>query len=296
MNSEDHTIKYVVISPVRDEELNIEKTILSMVSQSIKPVEWIIVDDGSTDNTGSIIDAYAAQYHWIKALHRNDRGFRQAGGGVIDAFYDGYNRLRSKEWAYIVKLDGDLKFDGDYFENCFKYFDEDQNLGISGGGIYHLLHDKMILEENPVFHVRGATKIYRQACWNDIGGLFRVPGWDTLDEIKANLCGWKTKGFVEMKLLHLRYTGEAEGSWRNLVKNGLANYIAGYHPLFMFFKCMKRSVQKPYGIQAIGLMYGFMKGYFKKIPQVDDRELVCYLRKEQINSLLLRPSIWTKNK
>jgi glycosyltransferase involved in cell wall biosynthesis len=284
--------RYVVITPVRNEEKYIEKTISSMTSQTLKPVKWIIVNDGSTDKTGDIIEKHAAIYNWIKPVHNKDRGFRQAGGGVMEAFYKGYNALDIRDWDFIVKLDGDLEFQKDYFEKCFEYFDNDEKLGISGGGIYHAVDGGVELEEDHLFHVRGATKIYRKACWDSIGGLIKAPGWDTLDELKAHMFGWKTKGIPGLKVIHLRYTGGAEGSWKDWVKNGLGCYISGYHPLFMFFKCVKRIFQRPYGVVPIGLMYGFLGGYIRRVKRVDDKELVCYLRKEQLNSLLLRPSIW----
>ena len=110
--------KYVVITPVRDEKEHIQSTIESMVCQTVLPGEWIIVDDGSKDGTGEIIDGYARQYSWIKAIHRQDRGFRKSGGGVVDAFYDGYMALTSDEWEFLIKFDGDLTFAADYFEKC----------------------------------------------------------------------------------------------------------------------------------------------------------------------------------
>jgi poly-beta-1,6-N-acetyl-D-glucosamine synthase len=283
---------YVVITPARDEEKYIEKTILSMVAQTVVPLEWIIVNDGSRDNTKEIVNRYAAQYPWIKAINRADRGRRKAGGGVVETFYAGYSSLTSKDWEFIVKLDADLLFSKDYFESCFRYFKENPKLGIAGGGIYHIIDGKMKLEEDHAFHVRGATKIYKKTCWDDIGGLIEAPGWDTLDELKAHMLGWKTKGISELKVVHLRYTGGADGSWKDSVKNGLGCYISGYHPLFMFFKCLKRVFQRPYGIVSAGLMYGFLSGYMKRVKKVEDKKLICYLRKEQLNRLLLRPSIW----
>ncbi len=102
--------KYVVITPVRDEEANIRFTIQSMMNQSMRPAEWIIVNDGSTDKTGSIIDEFAASEPWIRAVHRSNRGFRKSGGGVVEAFNDGYGALTCEDWDFIVKFDGDLKF------------------------------------------------------------------------------------------------------------------------------------------------------------------------------------------
>src|SRR5947209_1625763 len=109
---------YVVISPVRDEEAYLRFTIESMLAQTIRPAEWVIVNDGSTDGTAAILDEYAAQHPWIRVLHRENRGFRKSGGGVVEAFNDGYRLLSCPDWNFIVKIDGDLTFAPDYFENC----------------------------------------------------------------------------------------------------------------------------------------------------------------------------------
>ena len=188
-------IKYVVITPVRDEENYMEEMVRCVSSQTIPPAEWVIVDDGSTDRTGDIVDHYAALLPWIRVVHRVNRGFRKSGGGVMEAFYDGYHAIQCNDWDFIVKLDGDLTLPGNYFERCFEHFETDPELGIGGGDIYHDFGGVQKLEANPKFHVRGATKIYRRACWEAIGGLWRAPGWDTIDEVKANMLGWKTYSF-----------------------------------------------------------------------------------------------------
>ncbi|BFU93465.1 MAG: glycosyl transferase family 2 [Nitrospira sp.] len=286
------SLTYVVISPVRDEMAHIEKTIQSMVAQTTLPTQWIIVNDGSTDDTRQIINRYVAKCAWIKAIHRENRGFRKSGGGVIEAFNEGYRALATSEWDFLVKFDGDLSFDTDYFEKCFKYFAVEPMLGIGGGDVYHDIDGSLIVEKNPRFHVRGATKIYRKACWDALGGLIQAPGWDTLDEVKANMLGWTTHSFPDLKLIHHKYTGSADGTWGGWVKNGRANYIAGYHPLFMAVKCLKRSFQRPYLISALGLFYGFIAGYLKGVQQAPDPALIRYLRNQQICRLLLKDSIW----
>lgn len=284
--------KYIIVTPVRDEQEYIEKTINSVISQTLQPLQWIIVNDGSTDDTGIIIDNYAKAYPWIKAVHRSNRGARVAGAGVIEAFYDGYEAIDESGWEFIVKLDGDLSFEPSYFKVCFEEFHKDLQLGVGGGVIYHEINGNLELEKNPLFHVRGATKIYKRACWEAIGGLIKAPGWDTIDEVKANMLGWKTRSFNHLKVIHHRFTGAADGTWRNAVKNGKANYISGYHPLFMFAKCMKRIFEKPYLIGALGLFYGFMSGYLNKIPQINDKKLIAYLRKQQLRRLMYLESIW----
>lgn len=286
------TTRYVIITPARDEAAYIEKTIQSVTAQTIQPAEWIIVNDGSVDDTGPIAESYAKQHPWIKVVHRDNRGFRKAGGGVIEAFYDGFNALRPGPWDFIVKLDGDLSFEPDYFGRCFDRFATEPKLGIAGGDIYHLIDGKYKLEEGRRFHVRGATKIYRRECWEAIGGLIAAPGWDAVDEVKANMLGWETKSLADLRVIHHRYTGGADGSWRTAVKDGRADYIVGYHPLFMLFKCVKRAAERPYVLQALALFYGFVGGYAKKIPRVNDKEVVRYTRSQQIARLLGRPSIW----
>jgi poly-beta-1,6-N-acetyl-D-glucosamine synthase len=288
-------MKYVVISPVRNEANHLPLMVESMIAQSVIPAQWIIVNDGSTDETRSIAEAAAREYPWIRVVNRPDRGFRKAGGGVIDALYEGYQLVDREDWDYLVKLDGDLSFAPDYFDRCIKEFEAEPRLGIGGGTICRPGPGLPEAESkiDPRFHVRGATKIYRKACWKDIGGLIRAPGWDTLDEVKANLLGWMTFTFPAISIFHHRPTGAAYGSWNDRVKSGLANYIVGYHPLFMFLKCARRMTHQPYLVGGCGLLFGYLKGYVRRVPQVEDKELIRYFRQQQMNRLLGRKSLWS---
>jgi len=287
---------YIVISPVRNEQDYIQHTIQSLVAQTNRPALWIIVDDGSTDKTGQIIDEAARQNSWIRVLHRQDRGFRQAGSGVMDAFLDGFELVEGRPWQYLVKLDGDVTLEADYFERCFARFAANPRVGIAGGLVCNLVNGILRAESSgdPAFHVRGATKIYRYECWQAIGGLMPVTGWDTLDELKANMLGWVTQTFPDIKLIHYRPAGGAYGTWPNWVKNGYANYVAGYHPLFMLVKCAKRFFEKPYVVGALGLWVGFLKGYLKRAPRVGDPALIRYFRQQQMQRLLGRRCLWTQ--
>jgi glycosyltransferase involved in cell wall biosynthesis len=287
-----NAVKYVIISPVRDEEANLARTIESVINQSVRPCEWMIVNDGSTDRTAAIADSYALQHDWIRVCHRDNRGFRKAGGGVVDAFNDGYRNLRAKDWDFIVKLDGDLSFSPEYFQSCFQAFEAEEKLGIAGGTIYNVINGQAIPEVCPAFHVRGATKIYRRACWDAIGGFWPAPGWDTMDEVKAQMLGWATRTLSELQVLHHRPTGKNDGTWGAGFKNGRANYICGYHPLFMLLKCAKRLREKPYLIQSAALFWGFISGYLQRVRQVDDRATIKYLRRQQLSLLLGRKTIW----
>lgn len=284
--------EYVIITPVRNEGQYIEQTVKSVITQTILPKEWIIVNDGSIDDTAEIITNYAYKYSWMKIVHRKDRGYRKSGKGVMEAFFQGYNNLKFKNYDFIIKLDGDLTFNPEYFEKCFQYFSEDQQLGIAGGTVYNDVNGTLICEKNPRFHVRGATKIYKRECWQSIYDLLNTTGWDTIDEVKANMLGYKTKTFPDLKVIQLKNTGIVDGIWRSWIKNGRANYIAGYHPIFMIMKCIRRIFTKPIIVSSMALFIGYVSGYIKKIPQVDDRGLIQYIRKNQMRKLLFKESMW----
>ncbi|MBX3744427.1 MAG: glycosyltransferase [Verrucomicrobiae bacterium] len=287
---------YVVITPARNEEANLERLIGCLAAQSIRPSRWVVVDDGSTDRTPAILEAATRTHPWIQSVRRQDRGHRKPGAGVVEAFYDGYGLVEDFPRDFIVKLDGDLSFDPDHFAACFAEFDKEPRLGIAGGAVW-TLQDGTLLNDgagDPPFHVRGATKIYRQACWHDIGGLIRMTGWDTFDEIKANSLGWTTRTLAHLRVIQHRQTGGADGSWRNWFKNGRANYVVGYHPVFMFAKCCRRIFQRPFVLAAAALWSGYTTGYLTSAPRVGDLPAIRFLRNQQFRALLGRPSFWSR--
>jgi biofilm PGA synthesis N-glycosyltransferase PgaC len=287
-------MSYSVVTPVRNEAEYLPATIASMVAQTVLPRRWVLVDDGSRDQTGRLIDEAAATHPWIRAVHRKDRGSRQAGGGVIAAFYDGYALIVRDPWDAVVKCDGDISFAPDFFERCLREFQADSELGIGGGICCKPSPGDPPAPEfagEPPFHVRGPMKIYRRQCFEDIGGLIQAPGWDTVDQLTANMLGWKTRTFPDIALIHHRPTGGAYGSWNDWVKNGLANYITGYQPVFMACKCLRRALRRPH-LAGLALWVGFMKGYFRHIPQVGNPDMIRYVRNQQIRALLFRKSLW----
>jgi poly-beta-1,6-N-acetyl-D-glucosamine synthase len=285
---------YVVITPVRNEAAFIGRTIESMTAQTLLPRQWIIVDDGSTDETGRILEAAARQYPWITTVTRPDRGSRKSGGGVVEAFDDGYASLQQADWDFLVKLDGDLTFEPAYFARCLAHFVAESTLGIGGGTVCVLDAGQPRVDSpgDPPFHVRGATKIYRRGCWDRIAPLVQAPGWDTIDEVKANMHGWHTRTFPELTVMQQRATGGVDGAWRNWFKNGVANYVTGYHPAFMLAKCVKRAWSRPRLVAAAALWCGFCAGYVRGRPRLEDVVAVRYLRRQQLRRLLLQSSIY----
>jgi poly-beta-1,6-N-acetyl-D-glucosamine synthase len=287
-------MKYVVITPVRNEAPHLRKTVESMIRQRVPPTEWIVVDDGSTDESPSIVAEAAKKHAWIRLVRRSDRGFRKSGAGVVEALQQGLTQLTCQDWEFIVKLDGDLEFEPDYFERALAAFQADPALGITGGDICHYQGDEIVLEslKDPHFHVRGATKIYRRACWEAIGGVPPVTGWDTLDEVKANMLKWKTYRLRDLRLIHLKPTGAADGNWKNAFKNGRGSYICGYHPMFLLGRCFKSLVRNFGPTESAGLFAGYFSSYFLRIPRIEDAALIRYLRTQQLRSIFGQPSLW----
>jgi len=292
MGSDTLALKYVIITPVRDEEQFIGATIDSVCAQTLLPLEWVIVNDGSADRTGQIAEQAAAKHNWIRVVHRRDRGFRKSGTGVVEAFRDGYDTLQCRDWDYVVKLDGDLRLEPEYFERCLEQFLVDPSLGIGGGEILHEIDGEWRVEKNPQFHVRGATKIYRRACWEQIGGLWSGPGWDTIDEVKANMAGWKTHSFTNLPVHHYRLTGSEEGLFRDRIKHGVACYISGYHPMFVLASSIARLTKKPRVIGTAGILYGYIWAKVTRTPRVGDPGYRAYIRSEQLKRLLGMQTIW----
>lgn len=299
--------RYIIVSPVRNEGNYLDETIRCVVSQSIRPVLYILVDDGSTDTTLEIIEKWASLHQWIVPVHKaatlqgsaeptveasHERGMRAREAKEIIAFYYGLDHAATLDVDFIVKLDGDLGFSETYFESCFRHFKEDPTLGVGGGSIVHMLNDKTVVERNPAFHVRGATKIYTKACWDAIGGVARGAGWDTLDEVKANMLGFKSMSFEELQVIHYRYTGAANGKWLNAVKKGEWNYLSGYHPIFMFFKCLRNLFKRPVMTGSLGLSYGYLSALLRRVNRVAEPSLIRYIRDQQLRRLSFRRTIW----
>lgn len=282
--------QYVIITPVKNEEKYIAKTIESVLKQTIKPVKWIIVNDRSTDKTGEIINKYRSKHSWIKGIETRQNGRRKMGGQI--AMMSGLDLINVNDYDYFMRMDGDVVFEKDFFENIFKQFEENEKLGIASGVCYVSENGKLVEEKTPRFHTRGPLKIYRKECYNDIGGLDPNEGWDTIDNVKAHMLGWETKNFPELKVHHLRKTQTASGALTGQRYKGGVSYYTGYHPLFAILRSFRAMFKKPYILSGIYMLTGFLEGYIKRLPRVNDPAMISYLRKQQINKLLGRKSIW----
>ncbi len=283
---------YIIISPVRDEEELIHKTIESVVHQTILPRQWVIVDDGSTDNTSAIVVSYQNKHPWIKLVSRKDRGRRVPGGGVVEAFYDGLKAVDIENWEYVVKLDGDLSFEPTYFEDIFSRFEDKPGLGIASGQTYLAVDGQTPRREScPRTHTRGASKVYKRSCFYDIGGIMGRRGWDTIDDMAARGKGYDTRSFPELKLLHHRPMGilARKKSWvKNSRQYGEDYYQLGYHPLFMMLKCVKfMAIHKPFLLFGLHMGLHYTRFMVLKKGKIVDGDIVKKIREMQIKRMLL---------
>jgi len=275
-------IRYILISPVRNEAKHIKRTIESVLRQNIKPKKWIIVDDGSTDDTLKIVEEYASNNPIIELIKIKDRGhYDLYYGGEIKAFYRGYEEIEIEEIDYIGKIDGDISFKNDYFEKIFGEFNRNKKLGIAGGRCIYRINNETVVEQSSKEHVRGASKIYRIECWKDINGVEKELAWDTIDVYKARMKGWETKTFDDIQFEHFVKTGSKSGVLNGFKRRGRVAYLSGMLPLYFVLRLKKEITTKPYLYGALICLISYIKCYFVKEKRLVDNKLRKFVRSEQ---------------
>ncbi|MHA2098771.1 MAG: glycosyltransferase [Candidatus Kariarchaeaceae archaeon] len=282
--------KFAIVTPVKDEINYFPKTINSIINQETKPNKWIIIDDGSTDGTTEIIRQLDSEYGWIECIYREPNKVRKPGGEFVLEI--GINRLNFEDYDFIVRMDGDLEFDKTYFKHLLKEFDNDQKLGIASGVCFITRNGKQIEEKHPRFHTRGPLKTYRTVCFKDINGLKDCLGWDSIDELQANMIGWRTRSFSNLRIHHLKKTQSSGGIFKGSFNHGIASYNSGYHPLFVLSKAIYIIIKRRYKLNSIGLLCGYFSSVIMFKPKPIDNKLIKYIRKQQMNKILGKETIW----
>jgi len=257
-----NTLKYVVISPVKNESNFISQTLASMASQTVPPLLWLVVDDASTDNTANLIKDYEKKYPWVKYIHHPGEIKRKTGSAEIHAFNYGLKTLQDLEFDLIVKLDGDLHFSESYFENLLSKFAENENLGIASGIYLESADSAWIPVQMPRYHAAGASKVLRRKCFEQIGGFIAERGWDTIDEIRAQAKGWDTKHFPDITFHHLRKEGAGMGHLHTSIMHGEIFYRSGGSKFFFLLKAIHRFLKgKPFMLGGSAMIYGYFRAW-----------------------------------
>jgi glycosyltransferase involved in cell wall biosynthesis len=271
-----------LVTPARNEALFIEQTIQSVVAQTIHPLRWVIVSDGSTDGTDDIVSRYAAKYSWLELLRMPEHRDRQF-AAKVHCFNAGFGRLKSLNYDIVGNLDADITFEPKYFEFLLGKFASDAQLGVAG---------TPFVEDNATYdfryanieHVSGACQLFRRKCFEDVGGYIPIKGGgiDWTAVTSARMRGWKTRTFVEMVCHHHRKMGTGNS---NLVmamfKHGRKDYYLGGHPLWQTFRSVFQMSRKPYVIGGLMLFIGYWWALLCRMERPISSELLRFHRNEQ---------------
>ncbi len=295
--------RYCLITPCRDEARYARRTLESVVGQSSPPALWVIVDDGSGDATPGILAEYAARVPFIRVVRRPDRGSRKVGGGVIDAFYAGYETIDPAAYDYVCKLDLDLDLPPRYFELLMERMEAEPRLGTCSGKPYFFrpgaddrepgfplqesaaLVSEKVGDENSV----GASKFYRTACFRQIGGFVREVMWDGIDGHRCRQRGWLAASWddPDLRFIHLRPMGTShKGWWTGRMRHGTGQYFMGTPPIYMLAAAAYRMTRPPVVVGGLAMLHGYFRSMAAGVARYGDDEFRRFLRRYQWACLL----------
>jgi glycosyltransferase involved in cell wall biosynthesis len=278
---------YVLITPARNEEKLIEKVIQSVTSQTVPPTKWVIVNDGSTDATASIVSRYLGKYEWMELLNlspHRDRSF----AAKVHAFNAGFERVKDQDYKVIGNLDSDVSFEEDYLEFLLGKFEEDASLGVAGTIFREDGYSSATDSFEGQDHVAGGCQLFRRQCFEQIGGYIpnRAGGIDWIAVTTARMTGWKTRSFREKYFFHYRSLGTAERSLlASTFSYGEKDYYLGGHPLWELFRVAYRTTKKPYLVGGIALFSGYLSAFLRRMGRPVSKELMRFHRQEQMMKL-----------
>lgn len=279
--------KYVLISPARNEAAFIEKTIQSVIRQTVLPLKWVIVENGCTDNTPEIVAKYTKDHPWIELVplpKDRERSF----AGKAHAFNAGCAMVEQLEFEIIGNLDADISFEPDHFEFLLRRFQEDPRLGVAGTVFQEEGYNSATDSFEGQNHVAGQCQIFRRACLREVGGYVphRAGGVDWIAVTTARMLGWKTRSFQERSFFHYRRMGTAgRGRLAAAFSYGEKDYYLGGSPVWQLFRCAYRAVKPPYLVEGAALLAGYVWAWVRRMPRPVSDELMRFHRREQMAKL-----------
>jgi biofilm PGA synthesis N-glycosyltransferase PgaC len=283
----------MLITAARNEEDYIEKTIDSVIFQTIRPIKWIIVSDGSTDRTDEIVNNYATEYDFIKLLRLEPDNTRNFASQVY-AQKAGIEKLKDIECEYIGLLDADVSFDKEYYEEILRKFQQDPKLGIAGGILFEPHKKGYVKQISSPWSVSGPIQMFRRQCYKEINYMpLEKGGQDAVAEAMARMKGWKVQSFPEIRALHLRCTGTATAnSLLARYKDGLREYSYGNHPLYQLLKCSYRIIERPYILGSFLRLFGYVQSWLRKDKIQLPLDVFRHIRMEQKKRLVRFLKTW----
>jgi glycosyltransferase involved in cell wall biosynthesis len=287
MSHRPKDLRYVLITPARNEERFIEKTIQSVIAQTVLPSRWVIVNDGSRDATASIVIRYLAKYDWMELVdlptHR-DRSF----AAKVHAFNAGFEKVKNLGYEVVGNLDSDVSFDPDYCEFLLSKFQEDASLGVAGTIFQEEGYSSATDSFEGQNHVAGGCQLFRRRCFEEIGGYIpnRAGGIDWIAVTTARMMGWKTRSFREKSFFHGRSLGTAERSLlASTFSYGEKDYYLGGHPIWECFRVAYRATKRPYLLGGIALLSGYVSAFLRQMERPGSNQLMRFHRREQMEKL-----------
>lgn len=287
-----HTMnrRYVLISPCRNEADFMRQTLDTVIAQSIRPTKWVIVDDGSTDETPRILEEYSRNHDWIEVVTRKNRGHRAVGPGVIEAFYAGYEAIEPDKYDYLCKLDLDLRLPPRYFERLMERMEADPRIATCSGKAYIEKEGRMVNERHGDETSLGMTKFYRVSRFREIGGFVREVMWDGIDCHRCRMRGWIACSLddPELRFVHLRPMGSSQqGIYTGRMRHGYGQYFMGTGFIYMMTSAVNRMIDKPYVLGGLAMLWGWLKSALQGKPRYGDPEFRKFLRRYQRRALLV---------
>lgn len=279
---------YVIISPCRNEAEFMRQTLDTVVAQSVRPARWVIVDDGSTDETPRILAEYQARHDWITIVTRSDRGRRSVGPGVIEAFYAGYEVIDPNEYTYLCKLDLDLNLPERYFEGLMQRMEANPDIATCSGKAYIWEHGRLVNERHGDETSIGASKFYRRSCFQALGGFVREVMWDGIDGHRCRMRGWAACSWddPELRFVHLRPMGSSQqGILTGRMRHGYGQYFMGTGFVYMLANAVNRLDEKPFIIGSLAMLWGWINSALRRKPRYADVEFRQFLRRYQWRAL-----------
>lgn len=284
--------RLVLIAPCRDEARHMRRTLDALARQTLQPTLIVVVDDGSTDDTPRILEEYRKRLANLRVVHREDRGIRAVGPGVIEAFYTGLATVNLEEFDYLCKVDLDLDLPDRYFEILVGRMEDDPRLGTCSGKPYypHLQTGRLISEGSGDETSVGMTKLYRVECFRQIGGFVRQVMWDGIDNHRCRMLGWKAASWDDpaIRFTHLRPMGSShKGVLTGRMRHGFGQHFMGTDPLYMLVSAVSRMAKPPYVVGGAAMMWGYVKAAIERAPRYDDPAFRSFLRQYHRHALLL---------
>jgi glycosyltransferase involved in cell wall biosynthesis len=280
-------LDYVLITPARNEAAFIEKTLQSVVAQTILPKRWVVVSDGSTDGTDELVQSYQAGRDWLELVRLPERRERHF-AAKVNAFNAGYERVKPLAFDVVGNLDADVSFGADYMEYLLDKMQEEPRLGVAGThyveGQFHSYRDSYI----NVQHVNGQIQLFRRDCFEDIGGYVPIKGGgiDWVAVTTARMKGWATHSFGDRTFFHHRPMGTAGSSeLQARFHYGKKDYFLGGHPVWQLFRGAFQMAQKPYVVGGLALVAGYVWCCVTEHDRPISAELMAFHRREQMTRL-----------